>query len=364
MLVFGTRPEAIKLAPVAYELKQRGFASSLVNTGQHDELLPTILEWFNVTVDEDLDTLTEGQSLSQLTAKMIGRLDSVLERRLPSVVVVQGDTVSSVVGALCAFYRGVPVAHVEAGLRTYDSSAPFPEEVLRRIVSLIATWNFTPSRRAAENLVSEHVTGKIRVTGNTVVDALITIRKHALPVDKPSGLRRVVVTVHRRENHRHLTDILGAIRLLSEDPQLEVFLSVHPNPMVQSSVTRVLFGSRVNLLRPLDYLPWIGLLQSADLIVTDSGGLQEEAPVLGVPLVVVRSETERPEIIEQGYGVLVGHNPEHIVAASRRLLTMEGRGRVGYPYGDGTAASQIVKYLASELKLTSQVSESDKEGPS
>ncbi len=342
--LYGTRPEAIKMAPVIERLRQAEFKITVVNSGQHDRLMPTIMGLFHINIDQTLQVLSPGQSLSTLTERLLHSVSEHLAQDRPDFLVVQGDTTTAFAGALAAFYQHVPVAHVEAGLRTFELDSPFPEEASRRMISAIATWNFCPSRGSAAILRRERVPGQIDITGNPIVDALIRIRKSLDPVS-PSERQRVVATIHRRENFAHLGDIFTALRRLAESPNVEVILPIHANPNIQQAADKWLTGSRVQTIAPMDYLPWMQFLQSASLIITDSGGLQEEAPVLGIPLLVARESTERPEVIDQGYGYLVGTTTARIYARAQDALAGKLSFKKGSPYGKGKAGIRIADIL-------------------
>lgn len=347
-VVYGTRPEAIKLAPVARELRARDQDVILINTGQHDSLMPTVMQHFGLAPAVHLKILTLGQSLPTLAASLLTRLDQLFGELNPDCVIVQGDTSSAMAAALAAYYRRLPLAHVEAGLRTYQLYSPFPEEMNRRLISSLATWNFCPSDQAAVNLRAEQVPGQVYVTGNTVVDALETVRRSAplLPLTHPC---RVLATVHRRENFPNLGSIFRAFKEIAERTDVEFLIPVHANPVVKAAADEWLSGSNVRLIEPVDYVPWVGLLSSATLLITDSGGLQEEAPVLGVPLLIVRDVTERPEIVEGGFGYLVGTETARIVAFATRALNGELTFASGSPYGDGHASTMIGEILTRSL---------------
>jgi UDP-N-acetylglucosamine 2-epimerase (non-hydrolysing) len=344
LVVYGTRPEAIKLAPVAKALAAAHHQVVVVNTGQHDSLMPSIMTLFGVRTDVELNVLRPNQSLTVLTARLLTQLDSMFGRLEPECVFVQGDTASALAGAMAAFYGGIPVAHVEAGLRTYRLYSPFPEETSRRIISTVATWNFCPSEEAAANLRVERVPGRIFVTGNPVVDALLTIVDKVRQPRPPRPLR-IIATVHRRENIPHFDRIFVAFRRIAQQHDVEVIFPVHPNPAVKNAVRHWLADSAVRLIEPLDYLPWISLLSTAHLVITDSGGLQEEAPILGLPLLIVREATERPEVVSGGYGYLVGTDTETIVTYVNKVLRGELTFKQGSPYGDGRAAERIAGVL-------------------
>ncbi len=350
-IVFGTRPEAIKLAPVAHALGLHpDIKTTIINAGQHESLMPTIMSQFGVTIHEHLRVLEPGQPLGLLGAKLLAMLTQTLSNLKPNLVIVQGDTLTAQMGAMAAFYLGIPVGHVEAGLRTYDTMSPFPEESSRRIIGLMATLHFAATPGAAANLRRERVSGAIEVTGNPVVDALMHImREIPLHDQKKSGFR-IVATIHRRENHPYLDDIFGALADLANDPGTEVIIPVHANPMVRDAADRILVPSGVKTVAPLDYMEWLSLMQTADLLISDSGGIQEEAPVMGIPLLIARDSTERPEVVESGHAFLVGHDREKMTSMARaaRAGTLRFSPQ-GSPFGSGDAGQQIARSVAQFL---------------
>lgn len=365
LVVFGTRPEAIKLAPVIRELRETKsvFDCRVCVTAQHREMLDDVLRVFRISPDYDLNVMHPRQTLAEVTSRSVEALDPVYEREKPDIVIVQGDTTTTFCGALAAFYRKIKVAHVEAGLRTGDRYAPFPEEINRTLVTRLADYHFAPTERAKRNLLAEGVAGKdIVVTGNTVVDALLWVRqrvrarKPTLPVDLEAALNGkslVLVTGHRRESFgRGLEQICLAIKQVAEgNSNVCVVYPVHLNPNVQEPVTRILGEVRsVFLLDPQPYDVFIWLMDRADVILTDSGGIQEEAPSLGKRVLVMRELTERPEGISAGAARLVGTDSSSIYHAVEDLLgsplhSTWTRTSVN-PYGDGRAAGRIVEALA------------------
>ena len=361
MFCFGTRPEAIKLAPVIQELarRPREFEPVVLVTAQHRHMLDQVLRAFGVKPEHDLDVMRAGQSLADVTVGVLRGVERVLRRVLPDMVIVQGDTTSAFAAALAAFYQQIPVGHVEAGLRTNDKYSPYPEEMNRRLVSSLADLHFAPTRAAKENLLREGVPrSHIRVTGNTVVDALKAMRRsrakwHVPVLDGLGPKQRVIlVTAHRRESFGPgFERICLALRMLVErNPNVAVVYPVHLNPNVQKPVRDILGGlSRIHLIAPLDYLPFIRLMERAYVILTDSGGIQEEAPALGKPVLVMRDVTERPEAVEAGTARLVGTNPDTIVSATERLLgsaaAYRKMARVRNPFGDGRASIRITAEL-------------------
>jgi UDP-N-acetylglucosamine 2-epimerase len=358
--VFGTRPEAIKLAPIALAARQRRahFTVTLIATGQHRDIGTAALDPFGLRADVDLAIMQSGQTPTDVLARVLAALPPVLGSVRPDVVLVQGDTSSTLAGALCAYHATIPVGHVEAGLRTGDRYSPFPEEMNRRLTSRVATYHFAPTEVARDRLLREAVDADaVVVTGNTVVDALAHLRTATTRpkgLDLPVNSRLVLLTCHRRENHgARLTGICGAMReIVAARPDVHVVCPVHPNPAVQSVMHAVLRPvERVHLLGPIDYPELLWLLDAATLVVTDSGGLQEEAPAFHTPVLVIRDTTERPEGIEAGVARLIGTDPATIVRETLRLLddpeTYALMARGENPYGDGRASMRILDALAA-----------------
>lgn len=368
MVVFGTRPEAIKMAPVVAALRRTpGLAVEVVVTAQHREMLDQVLELFGIAPEEDLDLMAANQGLPDLFARILTGLSAVLARRRPDLVVVHGDTSTTLAASLAAFYARVPVAHVEAGLRTGDLSAPWPEEANRKLTAGLAALHFAPTATARDNLAAEGIRAGVHVTGNTVVDALLDVagrieadpalaaRLDAMLPATPPGRRIVLVTGHRRENFgAAFEQICAALRELSQRGDIEVVYPVHLNPNVQEPVRRWLGDAPgVHLVPPLDYLPFVRLMSRAHVILTDSGGIQEEAPSLGKPVLVMRAKTERPEAVAAGTVRLVGTEAATIVAETARLLDDDAAhaamARAHNPYGDGQASARIAAAVAAFL---------------
>jgi len=359
LTVFGTRPEAIKLAPVIRELARRSLPTRVCVTAQHRELLDPLLEFFEIPAHYDLGIMEPDQDLFHVTTETLMRLREVLRRERPELLLVQGDTTTCFAAALAAYYERIPIAHVEAGLRTGEKYSPFPEEMNRRLTDHLADWLFAPTELAGRNLLSEGVPNeRVFITGNTVVDALQLVlkderfRRLPIPVEITQGHRLVLVTAHRRESfQRGLASICRALReLVERHDDVEIVYPVHLNPNVQGTVRRILGGAkRVHLLEPLEYLPFLKLMEQATLILTDSGGIQEEAPTFGVPVLVMRDVTERPEGIAAGVAKLVGTDPECIVEEASVLLedpaAYARMARAENPYGDGWAAERIVRII-------------------
>jgi UDP-N-acetylglucosamine 2-epimerase (non-hydrolysing) len=359
VFVIGTRPEAIKLAPLILGAGAPRFAARVVTTSQHREMLDPILEEFGIRPDLDLAIMRPDQDPAQVTTAALRGLDDALARLEPDCVVVQGDTTSTFAGALAAFYRRAPVAHVEAGLRTGDPSRPWPEEMNRRLTAQLARYHFAPTPRARENLLREGVDpAQIWVTGNTAIDALLWCLGRA-PRRAPGaagGRRTLLVTAHRRENHGPPLERIcqALLRLVEELPDLEVSLPMHLSPRVRATLIQRLEGHpRIALGAPLGYAAFVRAMQAAHVLLTDSGGVQEEAPTLGVPVLVMRETTERPEAVEAGSARLVGTDPERIVAEVSRLFRDPAQHQrmatAVNPYGDGKAAGRILDALAERL---------------
>ena len=364
----GTRPEAIKLAPVIHALKKNPHIAEtkVCLTGQHREMLYQAVDHFEIVPDYDLKVMKNDQTLFELTASLISGLDRVLEDLKPDMILVQGDTTTAFVGGLAGYYKKIRVGHVEAGLRTANKFSPFPEEMNRRLAGVLADYHFAPTKRAKEALLKEGVReSDIVVTGNTVIDALLftmnKIEKNPPVIDGleevlDSGRKIVLITGHRRENFgQGFKDICGAIQTLALKLKDAAFIyPVHLNPNVQGPVYAMLSQlPNVYLVPPLGYVPFIRLMAAAYIILTDSGGIQEEAPSLGKPVLVMRDITEREEAIDAGTAVLVGTDKEKIVRESVRLMTdraaWETMSRIKNPFGDGRSAHRIVQYIENSV---------------
>ncbi|HUZ04665.1 MAG TPA: UDP-N-acetylglucosamine 2-epimerase (non-hydrolyzing) [Acidobacteriaceae bacterium] len=362
LFIFGTRPEAIKLCPVIERLRREPdrFQVRVCVTAQHRELLDQVLTVFGILPDYDLNTMRPAQTLIQSTAHMLEALEKVLQDAAPDLVLVQGDTMSTLSGAMAAFYAGIPIGHVEAGLRTGDMRQPFPEEMNRVLVSRLATLHFAATRGAAANLRAEGTPEhSISITGNTGIDAVLKIKLrlesgvlHARAWPKMDASRKLIlVTAHRRESFgAGFERICTALRRLAARNDVQLIYPLHPNPNVSDPVRQFL-GSRANILLvdPLDYVSFVDLMRRAYLILTDSGGIQEEAPSLGKPVLVLREKTERPEAVDAGTSILVGRDVERIVAAASLLLDDKAeyarRSRIHNPYGDGSASEKIAAVI-------------------
>ncbi len=358
MVILGTRPEAIKLAPLILRSRQAPdrFDTLVVTTGQHREMLDQALGLFDIRADVDLGIMSHDQDLGQVTSAALAGLCRVSRSNRPDCVIVQGDTTSAFVGALAAFYHQIPVAHVEAGLRTYDRYQPFPEEINRRLIGQIAEFHFAPTETARANLLAEGISkDRIWVTGNTGIDALLlTLERYGREQMPRRPGRTLLLTTHRRENHgAPMRRICRAVlRLLAMFPDLGVVFPVHLSPRVCGTVLPLLTGHpRVDLRQPLDYREFVLAMDQAYVILTDSGGVQEEAPSLHKPVLVLRDKTERPEAVDAGTAVLVGTDEDTIVAETALLLRSRERyeraARAVNPYGDGQAAGRILEVLAS-----------------
>lgn len=359
MLVFGTRPEAIKMCPLVKELKTRKEIETLVCvTGQHRQMLDQVLECFDVVPDYDLSVMKDKQTLFDITANILLKIQSVLEKEKPDVVLVHGDTSTTFVTALACFYLQIPVGHVEAGLRTYNIYSPYPEEFNRQAVSIISTYNFAPTSLSRQNLIKEGKAEEtIFVTGNTAIDALKTTVRgdytHEM-LDWAEDSRLIMLTAHRRENlGEPLHHMFRAIkRIVDETPDIKVIYPIHMNPVVREAANEI-FGQheRIRIIDPLDVLDFHNFLANSFLILTDSGGIQEEAPSLGKPVLVMRDTTERPEGIAAGTLKLVGTNEETIYNAFKTLLTdeieYEKMSKASNPYGDGHACERIADVLTN-----------------
>jgi len=369
LAVFGTRPEAIKMAPVIRALDDN-FDVKICVTAQHRQMLDQVLELFKITPDYDLDIMQPGQDLFDISSNVLLGIKKVLQIEKPDLVLVHGDTTTTMMTAMAAFYLQIPVSHVEAGLRTHNINSPFPEELNRQITSRIATLHFAPTKIARQNLLNEKVPdSQIHVTGNTVVDALLSMVEKArivnfsdsilkkmpfLKKEKKDLARIILVTGHRRENFGlGFEEICHALSIIAnENPNIQIVYPVHLNPNVREPVNRILSNlNNVHLIEPMEYLTFIKLMDLSHLILTDSGGIQEEAPSLGKPVLVMRDTTERPEAVEAGTVKLVGTNKNEIVKMVNLLLTdsvlYKQMSKAHNPYGDGKASSIICNVLAN-----------------
>jgi UDP-N-acetylglucosamine 2-epimerase (non-hydrolysing) len=369
LTVFGTRPEAIKMAPLVHALAAtKGIDAKVCVTGQHRQMLAQVLDLFNIKPAFDLELMKPGQDLTDITNNVLLGMRSVLKSWKPDWVVVHGDTTTTLAASLAAYYEKISVGHVEAGLRTGNIYSPWPEEMNRRIASSIAKMHFAPTETAKANLLREGVKeSSVFVTGNTVIDALLEVVIR-LKTDAnlsykleqqfkflDSKKRLILVTAHRRENFgQGFEDICLALELISKRDDIEIIFPVHLNPNVREPVNRILgSNNRIHLIEPLDYLPFVYLMNRSTILLTDSGGIQEEAPSLGKPVLVMRNTTERPEAVAAGAVLLVGTNQYHIFTAVDRLLNSENEylcmSNINNPYGDGKAASRIAEHLINSI---------------
>lgn len=364
MTVFGTRPDTIKMAPVVHALGAHPQIESIVCvTAQHRQMLDDLLALFRIAPHYDLNIMTRVQSITEITTRVLTGMESVLHEARPDVVLVHGDTSTSTAAALAAFYANIPTGHVEAGLRTNDRWLPFPEEMNRRLTGTIASYHFSPTELAKQHLLRENVAPEdVIVTGNTVIDAfLVTAARTDLPappradeIDPSRPL--ILVTAHRRENHPYMREMCEAMREIASHPSRpQLYWPVHPSPQVAPVAHEMLDGvPGVLLVEPIDYAHMVEAVKRCTFVLTDSGGLQEEAPCLGKPVLVMRDETERPEGLEAGTLELVGHDRAKIVAAAKRLLEdpndFARMARAANPYGDGHASARIVDWLLARLR--------------
>ena len=363
LIVFGTRPEAIKMAPVVKELQRRSeqFEVIVCVTGQHREMLDQMLSVFDITPDYDLDIMQPGQDLYDVSARILLGMRDVLTKEKPDLVLVHGDTSTSTFAALAAFYQQIPVGHVEAGLRTGNIYSPWPEEMNRQLNGRLCTWHFAPTETARQNLLKEHVDDKhIVVTGNTVIDALhwvVASGKAVAPqFNRDEKRRMVLITGHRRENFgdgmKHICQSINALAEQFKD--VDFVYPIHLNPNIRRPVQEIIDGSRSNvyLLEPLSYLEFVDMMQQCTLILTDSGGIQEEAPAFGKPVLVMRDTTERPEAIKAGTARLVGTDKKTIISAVAELLTDKiayyTMAHAANPFGDGHAAERIADFITND----------------
>ncbi len=361
LICMGTRPEGIKLAPVVELLKNRSetFKFKICSTGQHKEMLDQVFRFFNIKPDYDLSLMTENQSLGYLSSRILTDMNKVLTDANPDVILIQGDTTTAFLTALSGFYKRIRVGHVEAGLRTYDKYNPFPEEINRRMVSVIADYHFAPTKGNRKNLLSEGISAdKIFVTGNTVIDALLMTVENGFGHEVIAGdyEKLILVTAHRRENFGEpLKNIFQAIRHMAEKyPRVRFVYPVHLNNNVQKPAVQILNNvPNVKLLPPLDYFTFVNILARTDLVLTDSGGIQEEAPALGIPVLVLRNETERPEAVEVGTVKIVGTVRDKIIQETLLLLknneAYQKMAQAINPYGDGKASQRILNCITNNI---------------
>ncbi|MBI96514.1 UDP-N-acetylglucosamine 2-epimerase (non-hydrolyzing) [bacterium] len=361
--VLGTRPEAIKLAPVILTfLKYKGFETRIVFSGQHKEMVFQVLDLFDIKIDLNLNVMKRGQSLSSLTSKILERLTKDLIKNQSQLVIIQGDTTTALAASMAAFYQKIPVAHVEAGLRTGNILNPFPEEVNRRMISQLASLHFAPTKDSFKYLKKIGVEGKVFMTGNTVIDALQMIvstqrnKLNSRDIFKQKGKKMILLTIHRRENWgKRIEDIAVAIKeTLISNPNLFVLLPVHKNPIVKNSIEKILgLNPQVKIIEPLKYSDMVIAMSECDLILTDSGGIQEEAPTFKKPVLVLRETTERPEAINAGTAKLIGTDPENIKTETNKLLNnldaYNAMIAAENPFGDGKSSQMILEKCINYL---------------
>jgi len=375
MPIYGTRPEAIKVAPIVKALKEAEiFDCVVVVTGQHREMLDQVNELFGITPDYDLDVIQPRQTLNGLLTKTIAGLDEIFEKEKPDAVVVQGDTTTSTAGAIAAFYRGIPVVHAEAGLRSYDIFSPFPEEANRKLTSQIASVHLAPTSLSKRNLERETFNSKdIVITGNSVIDALLTVVEKKVPFSDPeleklviSGKRIVLVTTHRRENQGEPMRGIGRAlaRLSAAEPDVQFILPLHRNPAVREALLPEIDGiENITLTEPLAYGEFTRIIDASTLVLTDSGGVQEEAPSLGKPVLVMRLNTERPEAVTAGTVRLIGTDEQRIFDSVSELLNdsaaYDEMATAVNPYGDGKASERTVAAIAELLGVGKRIEEFD-----
>lgn len=361
LTIIGTRPEAIKLTPILIALnKNRYFTSKVCISRQHTDLLDPLLLDLGITINYQLENNLSNKSLHQSAARILGQFETILAEAKPDIVIVQGDTTTAFSAALAAFYSHIPVAHVEAGLRTSNLTSPWPEEAHRCLIDRLTTYFFPPTDQAQNTLIAEGISPKkIWVVGNTSIDAIRLVRKAPTSTRNKKG-RIIVVTIHRRENHGEpLKEICHALRTaVTQFPDIKIFFLVHPNPAVRKPITDMLSGVlNIELREPLDHTSFIHLLDTCTFIITDSGGIQEEATFIGKPVLIIRDTTERPECIQTGNAMLVGTKSLDIIACCKKLLesteVIASMSKVHFPYGDGYAAERIVKILEQETRKIS-----------
>lgn len=359
MTVIGTRPEAIKLAPIitAFETK-KCFNHKICITRQHTSLLDSLLENMHIKANYEFEPIESYGALTQSAIMILSQLGSILEKLRPDLIIVQGDTTTAFIAALAGFYARIPVAHVEAGLRTGNLYAPWPEEMHRCFIDKVSSYFFVPTNQAKINLIKEGVSNdKIWIVGNTSIDAIRLIYNKVDQSNIDYKVPFILVTIHRRENHsKVLKEICSALRILAKQfPQIKIVFCLHPNPAITDPVKAMLSSmDNIDCIAPVDHITFIKLLKECSFVITDSGGIQEEVTFIGKPILVIRSITERPEVIESGTGMLVGTNKENIIKTASKLLNdpilLASMSKIHFPYGDGYAAQKIVNILGQELK--------------
>ena len=359
LCIYGTRPEAIKMAPIIEDLKNENWAEVIsIRSSQHKELLEDVIEVFDISPDYDLDVMKENQNLSSLTSILVERIYQLTKKLKPDIILAQGDTTTTMASSMVAFYENILFGHVEAGLRTWDIYNPFPEEANRLIISKFANFHFTPTEEAKYNLLKEGINeSKIYVSGNTVIDALdkITNKDFKIDLNFTKNKRLILVTIHRRENFKFLDEICKAFKKAAIDnPEVEFILPIHPNPNVRKVIkTNLDLLENFRIIKPLDYKSFIRLMKMSYFIITDSGGIQEEAPALGKPVLILRSKTERVEAIKMGVAKLIGINHEDILKNINYLLNKKdlynSMSKKCFPFGDGSSSSFIIRILKEKF---------------
>ena len=368
MSVFGTRPEAIKMCPLVKELERtEGIESIVCATAQHREMLDAVLEIFNVQADYDLNVMAHGQTIIDISNKVLRGVDEVIKDCNPDIVLVHGDTSTTLNGALAAFYNKVPVGHVEAGLRSHDLYSPFPEEANRKLTGAITTLHFSPTKSNVANLKNEGIVNNVYITGNTVIDALLSVvnKDHKFSDETLNDIdfdnkKIILVTAHRRENWgQPMKDIFAAIRQVAEEnEEVRIIFPMHKNPLVREIARESFKGveEKVHLIEPLEYVDFANLMAKSYLIMTDSGGIQEEAPALGKPVIVLRTETERPEAVEAGTVALAGVEKEKVYEVATELIRNKEKyhsmSKAINPYGTGDSCKKIVEIILNYFKVT------------
>jgi UDP-N-acetylglucosamine 2-epimerase (non-hydrolysing) len=362
MVIFGTRPEAIKMAPIVLELQRKSINTTICFTGQHLDLVKDVISFFSLRVDVQLSTMEHGQTLPKLVSSLMSQLDTLMSQRLPDLVLVHGDTATTLSATMTAFLRKIKVGHVEAGLRTHNLQSPWPEEANRVVTGVLSTLHFAPTEISYSNLINEGKSpSQVFITGNTVIDAVkkaceTFMQKNQFKTAEKQDVKKILVTCHRRENIQHLEAICqGLLDVLALNKDAQVILPVHPNPAVSSVIyDKLNHNDQIVLCEPMPYGELMQTLAEAHLVVTDSGGLQEEAPALNKPVLVIRDTTERPEVLETGAAKLIGTNASVITKEIGNILNdrrlYEKMSAAVNPYGDGTAGQKIVQICINELQ--------------
>lgn len=368
LVIIGTRPEAIKMAPICLEMKNRKIKFKILLTGQHKDMAQSVLPFFGLKHDISLDVMKKNQSLSNLSSNLFSKLEQIISRERFQGVFVQGDTTSSLVSGIVSFYHQLPVFHIEAGLRTNNINTPFPEEFNRRTLSLITNHNFCPTKNSKKNLINEGILPrKISVVGNTVVDSVNFIKKQIKNKERENddslekvfylkNVKTILLTIHRRENHgKKLIEVFKAIKRLLKNNQIHIIFPVHPNPNVRMVAEKYFKKTKnISLRKPMNYFDLIKVLDKVDLVLSDSGGLQEESPSFNKPIVILRESTERPEILEAGGGILVGTNEDRVYNTTIKILQNNAlykrMSNIKNPFGDGKTSKKIINKVISQYE--------------